>query len=369
MSRICPLLSLTALLGILAPTHAAPKQAEKPKVEVVFCLDTTGSMGGLIEGAKQKIWDISNQIANGKPIPLLKIGLVAYRDRGDTYVTQVTELTEDLDAVYGKLRGFQAQGGGDGPESVNQALDDAVNKIKWSEDAKTLRIIFLVGDAPPHMDYKDDVKYPATCQAAVKKNIIINTIQCGGDANTTTVWKDVCAKAEGSFVQIQQSGGVVAIATPFDKRLGEINGEVVKCTLCWGCPAKQLEDQNKNAVALNLGNGAGAGRIAYQAKNGMAASYDLIDNIKEGKVKLEDLKEEELPPELRKLKKEQRKDYLAKLEKRRQELLKEAVELDRKRSDFIARKQAELAKKGSAGFDQQVLEILRNQAAKNGIAY
>ena len=58
----------------------APLKKKAPQIEVVFCLDTTGSMGGLIEAAKQKIWSISNQIANGKPTPELKIGLVAFRD-------------------------------------------------------------------------------------------------------------------------------------------------------------------------------------------------------------------------------------------------------------------------------------------------
>src|SRR4051794_6136845 len=151
----------------------------RPKVEVVFCLDTTGSMGGLIDGAKQKVWAICNQIAGGKPTPDLRVGLVAYRDRGDDYVTKVTDLTGDLDAVHGELKKFTANGGGDAPESVNQALDDAVNKVKWSTDKRTLRIIFLVGDAPPHMDYKDDVKYPDTCKRAVEKGILVNTIQCG----------------------------------------------------------------------------------------------------------------------------------------------------------------------------------------------
>src|SRR5438034_11513103 len=112
-----------AMFGCVLPAQAAPVPvAKKPKVEVVFCLDTTGSMGGLIEGAKQKIWAISNQIANGKPIPELKIGLVAYRDRGDAYITKVFEPSDDLDAIHGHLKGFQAQGGGDAPESVNQAL-------------------------------------------------------------------------------------------------------------------------------------------------------------------------------------------------------------------------------------------------------
>src|SRR5438128_911720 len=110
-----------------------PKKDARPNVEVVFCLDTTGSMGGLIDAAKQKIWSISNQIAGGKPTPSLKVGLVAYRDRGDQYVTKVFDLTDDLDASHGHLMGFKTQGGGDFPESVNQALHEAVTKITWSK--------------------------------------------------------------------------------------------------------------------------------------------------------------------------------------------------------------------------------------------
>src|SRR5437868_4628757 len=134
-SRAAGLAAAVALAAVAAArADDKPAPAPKPKVEVVFCLDTTGSMGGLIEGAKQKIWSISNQIASGKPTPDLKIGLVAYRDRGDAYITRVADLTDDLDAVHDQLKGFKAQGGGDTPESVNQALDDAVNKIKWGDD-------------------------------------------------------------------------------------------------------------------------------------------------------------------------------------------------------------------------------------------
>src|SRR5215210_2924057 len=139
-------LCLFAAALLLAPAQAAPVPApKKVSVEVVFCLDTTGSMGGLIDGAKAKIWSICNQIAGGKPTPDLKVGLVAYRDKGDEYVTKVFELSSDLDAIHGEIKKFVATGGGDTPEHVNQALFDAVNRIKWSDDKKTLRIIFLVG--------------------------------------------------------------------------------------------------------------------------------------------------------------------------------------------------------------------------------
>ncbi|MGD8910277.1 MAG: VWA domain-containing protein, partial [Chromatiales bacterium] len=106
----------------------SPVKLQRPKVDVVFALDTTGSMGGLIRAAKEKIWSIATTLAQAQPAPEIRMGLVAYRDRGDAYITQVTDLSSDLDSVYATLMDFRAEGGGDGPESVNQALADAVGR-------------------------------------------------------------------------------------------------------------------------------------------------------------------------------------------------------------------------------------------------
>ena len=150
-----------------------------PKIDVVFVLDTTGSMSGLIQTAKDKIWSIATTMASAQPTPEIRIGLVAYRDRGDRYVTKVVDLSDDLDSVYATLMDFQADGGGDTPESVNQALYEAVHNISWSQDSQAYQVVFLIGDAPPHMDYQDEVQYPEIVTAALEKGIVINTIQCG----------------------------------------------------------------------------------------------------------------------------------------------------------------------------------------------
>ena len=63
-----------------ATPAAVPAKVAKPRVEVVFVLDSTGSMGGLIEGAKQKIWAIANGIVAQKPTPDVRFGLISYRD-------------------------------------------------------------------------------------------------------------------------------------------------------------------------------------------------------------------------------------------------------------------------------------------------
>jgi Mg-chelatase subunit ChlD len=370
-------LSLVAVTGFLLPAVSADKEeekkpaAKKPQVEVVFCLDTTGSMGGLIDGAKQKIWSICNQIAGGKPTPDLKVGLVGYRDRGDEYITRIHELTDDLDAIHGHLKKFVAAGGGDSPESVNQALDDAVNKIKWSTDKKTLRIIFLVGDAPPHMDYKDDVKYPETCKKAVEKGIIINAIQCGTDPECTKYWKDIAVKSEGSFAAIPQAGGVVAIATPYDAKLATLSTALARTTVAYGGKDKRDMARQGLAEAEALPASAAADRAGFGAKAGKgAAAGDLLDDLKEKKVDLKTIKEEDLPDELKKLKTtKEREEYLKKVAAKRGELQKEAAELDKKRSAYIAEEMKKRKDKGKDSFDGNVLEILRKQAKKSGIDY
>lgn len=369
MSRRILFLSLFVVLGSILRAQAdEPATKSRPEVEVVFCLDTTGSMGGLINAAKQKIWAISNQIASGKPTPRVKIGLVAFRDRGDSYVTKVVDLTDDLDAIHTHLMGFQAQGGGDFPESVNQALHESVTKIAWSKNKKTLKMIFLVGDAPPHMDYADDVKYMDTCKLAVTNDIIINTVQCGDHAETKKYWLDICRLAEGSYVQIDAKGGpIVAVATPYDAELAKINTEISKTTLVFGTRALQAAGEAKKASNAALAPAAAADRAAFYARSGGGTSYDLLNNVRRGVVKLEDLKKEELPPEMQKLSLEQQKTFLMNLEEQRKELSAKALDLDKKRNEFITRKQAADTKnRARDSFDSQVLQILQRQATRNG---
>ncbi|MCI0638045.1 MAG: VWA domain-containing protein [Gemmataceae bacterium] len=362
----CTRFGSLVLLGTVVAL--APAQNARPHVEVVFCLDTTGSMGGLINAAKQRIWTISNQIAGGNPTPHVKIGLVAYRDRGDEYVTRILDLTDDLDHVYQSLIDFQAKGGGDFPESVNQALHEAVTKISWGKDKSTLKFIFLIGDAPPHIDYGDDVKYQDTCKLAVARNIIINSVQCGTHADTKRYWQEICRLAEGSYVQIDAKGGpIVAIATPYDKELAKINAELANSTLVFGDRLRQAEGKAKANAAAALPPAAAAERAGYSSKVGKTASYDLLDCIKDGKVKLDVLKKDELPAELQELNFEQQKAYLDKLTAVRRQWTQKAAELDRKRGLFLETKLAEEAMKANYdSFDCQVLLILQQQAQRNG---
>jgi len=200
-------------------------ETKAPSVEVAFVLDTTGSMGGMIAGAKQKIWFIANQIVSGEPTPNVKMALVPYRDKTDEYVTKVYDLSDNIDQVYTDLMSFQATGGGDRPENVNQALYDAVHKLSWSEDGDTLKIIYLVGDAPPQ-PYDDVPGYEETAKVAEETKIIINSILCGGATDTGEVWQKISDLAAGVFLKIDQGGGVVHIPTPHDEEMASARGRL-----------------------------------------------------------------------------------------------------------------------------------------------
>jgi len=331
-------------------------------------LDTTGSMGGLIEGAKLKIWSIANQMVSAKPTPRLKIALIGYRDRGDEYVTRIYDLSEDIDAVYANLQKFEA-GGGDTPESVNQALHEAVAKVAWSADRGVLKIIFLVGDCPPHMDYPDDVKYPKTCEAAVKKDLIINTVQCGNHGETTPVWQDIAGRAEGKFVAIGQSGDMQVVSTPMDAELAKLNAEVGRTLVPYGSERKRGEVMAKQVAAEAAAAPAAADRLAYNASTGKAVQGggDLVDDLKDNRVKLEEVKADELPAEMKNLTKEQQAAYLKAKAEERQKVQARIAELVKKRQEYINEEMRKAAGKG--GFDEQVRAIVTEQAKSKGIKY
>ena len=356
-----------ALCAANAQTNVPPAVSSAPSepvdAEVVFVLDTTGSMTGLIEGAKQKIWSIAGGIiqrTGGK----VRIGLIPYRDRGDVYVTKYFPLTDNLDQVYSDLQSFRAEGGGDGPESVNQALYEAVTEIQWSRSPRVMRTIFLVGDFPPHMDYPDDVKYPESCALAAKRNIVINTVQCGGEPSATPPWQEIAKLTNGAYTQIGQSGNMRMIETPYDAEIRRINIELTGTILPYGSISTQAG--MRQLVSDNVGASAAvaASRNSFKAK-GMAGSVLAApvtgqDLTAEPEL-LEQLKPEELPEEFRDLTPEARQAKLDEAVSRRRELNAKLLELDRKRSEYLREAEKSGEEDAPASFDGEVLKSVESQ--------
>ncbi len=349
---------------------------ERPKIEVVFVLDTTGSMSGLIEAAKEKIWSIASTMASAQTAPEIKMGLVAYRDRGDAYVTRSVALSDDLDSMYAQLMDFQAAGGGDTPESVNQALFEAVNNMTWSQQSQTYKVIFLVGDAPAHMDYQDDVKYPQTINIAKQKDITINTIQAGQSSATRTNWQQLATLGNGKYFQVEQAGNAVAISTPYDKKMAELSAQLDATRLYYGNPEKKAKQAIKLASTRKLQKQASDEALARRATYNSSATGkinflgegELVDAVSNGEVDLSSIEKKELPESLQALTPLQQQAVIIKAKNERNRIHSEISQLIEQRSSYLKK---EVASRGGEkdSFDAKIFGAIRAQASQKGMIY
>jgi hypothetical protein len=174
------------------------------RLDVLFLLDTTGSMGDEIARIKETLLRVTERLRElGREFDL-RYGAVLYRDLGDEYVTKTHAFTGDVEAFAEALKQVVAAGGGDGPESLNQGLKEAV-ALDWRPDAA--KVAFLVADAPPHMDYEGDVPYGRSLRAAVARGIRIHAVAASGlDELGSVVFRQVAQFTRGRFVFIEYGG-------------------------------------------------------------------------------------------------------------------------------------------------------------------
>lgn len=353
------------------PIATASQAAAKPTVEVAFVLDTTGSMGGLLEGAKRKIWSIATSVVDTNPDADIRIGLVAYRDIGDEYVTKTFDLTTDIQDIYANLLELKARGGGDWPESVNEALDISVNKLHWASGSDVRRIVFLVGDAPPHMDYAQDTKYPKTLAVAAQRDIIVNAVQAGAARDTERVWQDIAQLGNGRYIPIPLDGGeVVVIETPYDDDIIILQRDINRTVIPYGTPKlqKRAEEKTRQLSQVAAAAPVQASEMAsYLNKRSKVSSEaitgdgDLVSAVASGRATLESVKDEDLQEDMRKLSSEQRKLELDKQTQLRKALNERLAALVQKRDSFIAEKKRNAGSATKSSFDSVVENTLKAQ--------
>ncbi len=347
--------------------------AFEPAVEVAFVLDTTGSMSALIGDAKDTIWGIASAMAAARDVPAIRFGLVGYRDRGDAYVTTLTDLTPDIDAVYADLLAFEAGGGGDFPESVNKALFDAVHGLNWSEGCHDLKAIFLVGDAPPQ-EYPDEPHWPQIVEQARAKGITINTVLAGNNDITKAVWQEIEAASKGRFVAIPVGMRAAAPTTPFDGDIRALNIRLQETVLPYGDRSQQARVEETLAATRGFSAEVAADRATFLGKTaGEGASIsgqgDLLQDLKAGAVELGKLVGEQLPKALQGLSPDDQKTKIAELEGERSAITSQLSELAGSREAWLAEWRRTNGKDADAAFNAQITEILKDQAAPYGIAF
>jgi hypothetical protein len=278
--------------------------------------------------------------------------------------------------VYAELMKIQAQGGGDTPESVNQGLNEAVELFKWDQDTSTYKAVFLVGDCEPHMDYKNDVPWFATCKIAKNKDIVLNTILMGNSIEAGKVWKDISACNDGAFVNVNMNVNDIQVSTPYDSTIAIISGRLDDLRYYYGkAEIKNLGNASKiktKNMTLASKSGVNAQRAEYNtyyfSKKSKVKQNELLSDLASGNVRLDSLKQTELPDEFKNIP----KDSLAIVVKQKTELrdsLQKVLNTEiAKRTKYV---EAELSKRNKSevegSFNNIIFTNIQKQTRKKKI--
>lgn len=363
-----------APVSSFAQETAAEKPAEgQAKVQIAILLDTSGSMGGLIEQTKTQLWKVVNTFIgakqNGK-VPFVEVALYEYGSRSTqgNFIRTIQPLTRDLDQISEDLFALTTSGS---QEYCGAVIAKATTELKWDHSPDVYKAIFIAGNEP---FTQGPVKPEEACKAAIAKGIIVNTIHCGDEeAGINGGWKSGALLADGSFLVINHNAAVVHIEAPQDARIVALNEELNKTYIAFGKDGRRklesqaVQDQNAKSKKAS---GAEVGRAVTKAsQNYYNGSWDLVDASRAKGFDWKKIKKEDLPKEMQELDVEGRKKFVSEKQAKRSEIQKKIQELNRERKRFVAKKRREQAKGDDETLDEVVSKTVRDQATKKGYQF
>jgi hypothetical protein len=304
-----------------------PKKEENNKIQVALLLDTSNSMDGLIDQAKSRLWNIVNTLTTLKysgQTPDIEIALYEYGNDGlaekTNYIRQVTPLTTDLDLISEKLFSLKTNGGN---EYCGAVIQDATKKLQWKNNVNNMKLIYIAGNEG--FD-QGSINYKEAISDAMKNNIYVNTIFCGGSLEgINSFWKAGAEYGKGKYFNIDSNQSVQFVSTPYDDIGYGSKGDSKKMN---------QEVQDKNAQGVSSANYAeravSKSKVAYKNE-----SWDLVDRVKEDSKAISKIKKEELPTELQNKSEAEVMAVVTQKAKERENIQKEISELAKKRQQYI----------------------------------
>jgi hypothetical protein len=342
---------------------------ETRPVDVVICIDTSGSMEDLLDSTRARIWDVVNELARMKPTPELRVGLLSYGTEQATenegWIVHHLDLTEELDSVYAELMNLTIGGG---TEYVGRALDEALDEMSWSPDWDALRVLFVAGNESADQGAEDHDFRVAT-RAARDRGIIVNALYAGNrEQGIVEKWPEVAQGGAGNFSVIDPATGTIQIATPQDDTLLRLNSRLNATYVPYGAHGRDgLANQvAQDSNASRLGVQSCSSRIV--AKGGALysnASWDLVDATLEEGFDWDSMPLDDLPEEMRSMAREQQIEYVEARRAEREAIQGEIQRVSAEREAFI--KKALMERIGEAsGLGSAMRKAIREQAMEKG---
>ncbi len=345
--------------------------SEPASVDLAICLDTSGSMSGLIDAARQKLWEIVNDLALATPTPHLRVALLTYGNDGlnaeNGWVNVEAPFTEDLDSISQKLFALTTNGG---TEFVGRVMQKALT-LEWTPGLENLKLIVVAGNEGANQDTQ--VPFGDMSRKAIAQGIMVNSIYCGNPTDSLAPeWKEVATLADGHFAAIDKDNGTVVVSTPFDEELVSLGTAINATYISYG--ARGVEGAAcQTAQDVNASNMNSATAASRAATKGCAIydnrHWDLVDACKQTEFKLEEVKEEDLPEIMRPMTLEERRAYVKQQESSRAEIQQKILNLQANRTAYIEEQIKTAAVDASKSFDTELRRAIRAQAEAKGMKF
>lgn len=363
---------IVLFIGIVLLLSGVCHAKEGERIELAILLDTSNSMDGLIDQAKANLWKIVNETARarkGGKTPMLSVALFEYGNSGlpasEGYIRQVVPLTNDLDKISEELFKLKTNGG---DEYCGMVIDQAVKTLGWSKRNDIYKVIYIAGNEPFS---QGNIDYKASVKEAVSHGIIVNTIYCGDyNSGISEGWKDGAERGDGTYVSINQDFKAADIRAPQDAEIHKLNSELNKTYIAYGkggaaYKARQAEqDSNSVGMANEVAVQRYMAKAAYSYSN---TNWDLVDAQNNDAKMLDSLKEDELPSEMKKMNKEQRKTYVEKMSRDRTAIQDKIRKLSEERRKYVEKEQKKNAEVNT--LDTAIVKSIRSQAVKKGYTF
>lgn len=171
-------------------------------LDLAFVVDATGSMGDEIKFLQLELVDIISKVSKSNPCLKMRTGALFYKDDGDDYLTRAMPLNEQLSITGSFITEQSANGGGDFPEALDFALENALTQLDWSE-TPSHKIMILLLDAPCHNDTASKNRIKRSIEKASSMGIHIIPVAASGiDLSTEFLLKNIAIATNGEYVYI-----------------------------------------------------------------------------------------------------------------------------------------------------------------------
>lgn len=324
------------------PSHQSAKSVNdsQPRIQLAILLDTSSSMSGLINQTREQLWQVVNEFAHAKQdgiTPRLEVAVYEYgnsrlsAERG--YIRKVSELTTELDEVSEALFSLSTTGGN---EYCGYAIQTAVKDLKWSQSDEDIKTIFIAGNEP---FTQGPVHFRDAIISAKNKGIIINTIHAGDASHgANSGWKDGAQFAGGDYISIEHNHKIAHIQAPQDKHIAKLNNKLNSTYIPYGVHGKEKarrqisEDEKSHSVSPGLLSKRTQSKASSLYSN---PKWDLVDAFYEGTIKIEDVRKDQLPQEMREMDSDNQKVYIKKKADERKRIKEEIHRMSKARNEYV----------------------------------